>query len=126
MRSPIKTKRRSDFQVYRRRKKALRTRLENALREETGRRAKKAAREEAARALEQLKPCEAGVQTQLSLEDIDYMEERSCEVRVVHENVLTQDFLKSDSAKTSDAIKFYTASHRTLASWLFSILYQLL
>lgn len=108
VRSPIKRKRRSDFQVYRRRKKALRTRLENALREETARRAKEAAREEAARALEQLKPCEAGVQTQLSLEDIDYMEERSCEVRVVHENVLTQDFLKSDSAKASDAVKFYT------------------
>ena len=39
---------------------------------------------------------------------ISYIEERSCEVRVVHENILTQDFLKSDEPKASDVIKFYT------------------
>ena len=36
------------------------------------------------------------------------MEEKACEVSVVHENILTQDFLKSDEPKASDAVKFYT------------------
>ena len=41
----------------------------------------------------------------MTLEDIGYMEERSCKVRVVHVNVLT---IKCGSAKAYDAIKFYT------------------
>ena len=51
---------------------------------------------------------EIGVQTQLSLEDIRHMEERACEERVVHKNILTQDFLKSDEPRASDVIMFYT------------------
>ena len=39
---------------------------------------------------------EVRVQTDLSLKDVKYMEERSCEVKVACENVLTEDFLKSD------------------------------
>jgi len=47
-------------------------------------------------------------QTDLSAEEVGYMEERACEVRVVRESVLTQDFLESDSSKVPDVIKFYT------------------
>ena len=47
---------------------------------------------------------DTGVQTELSLEDIRYMEEKPCEVKVVCENVLTDDLLKSNK----DAVKFYT------------------
>ena len=89
-----------------------RRRLENALKEEAR---KKAAKEAKAKQmiLDQQIPVtgeitEAGVQTQLSLEDIRYMEEKACEVRVVHKNILTQDFLKSDEPRASDVIKYYT------------------
>ena len=51
---------------------------------------------------------EAGVQTQLSLEDIVYLEEKSCDVRIVHDTILTQDILQSDGPKAAGAIKFYT------------------
>ena len=51
---------------------------------------------------------EAGVQIQLSLEDVGYVEERVCELRIIRDNILTQCFLKSDEPKTSDAVKFYT------------------
>ena len=47
-------------------------------------------------------------QTELSVMDIGYMEERSREVRVVCESVLTREFLESSSSKVPDVIKFYT------------------
>jgi len=47
-------------------------------------------------------------QTDLSAEEVAYMEKRACEVRVVQENVLTRDFLESGSSKVPDVIRFYT------------------
>lgn len=52
--------------------------------------------------------CCTSTQTDLAVQDIEYLEERSCEVRVVRENVLTQDFLKSGNDKVADVVKFYT------------------
>ena len=79
--TPLKSKRR-DFQAYSRRKKDFR-RLENALKEEVRRKAAKKAKE-AEKSEQPAKDqpvrvgekSEAGVQTQLSLEDIGYMEEK--------------------------------------------------
>lgn len=47
-------------------------------------------------------------QTDLSAEEVECMEKRAREVRVVRESVLTQDFLESGSSKVPDVIKFYT------------------
>ena len=69
---------------------------------------------------------EAGVQTQLSLEDIAYLEEKSCDVRIVHDTILTQDFLQSDGPKAAAAIKFILAFLHMPASWLCLALYQLI
>ena len=69
---------------------------------------------------------EAGVQTQLSLEDIAYLEKNSCDVRIVHNTFLTQDFLQSDDSKAAAAIKFILAFLHIPASWLCLALYQLI
>ena len=83
--------------------------MEEAVRE-------KAAKEDAGRdkALVSVVECSrsnshcTATQTELSVMDIGYMEERSCEVRVVRESVLTREFLESISSKVPDVIKFYT------------------
>ena len=116
IRTPLKRKRRHDFEAFSRRKRMYRRRLENALKEEARKKAAKEANEEEKAKqiiLDHQVPVtgeitETGVQTQLSLEDIRHMEERACEVRVVHKDILTQDFLKSDEPRASDVIKFYT------------------
>ena len=89
-------------------------RKEKAAMEEAGR--EKAAKEDAGsdEALVSLVECSrsnshcTATQMELSVMDIGYMEERSCEVRVVCESVLTREFLESSSSKVPDVINFYT------------------
>ena len=114
--SPMKRKRVSDYQKYKRKK----SRVEVALREEARKEADKRRREEVMVATvedvaeeatgtgedrnndsEGLLTSETAVQTELSMEDIRYMERSSCEVKVVRENVLTETFLRCNG----DAIK---------------------
>ena len=123
--SPLKRQKKTDLQAYNRRKQANRVRVENALqqqarqeqaaRDRTTRkeaaREQAVAREEVAMAMMELSDSNShcvATQTNLSVGDIGYMEKRSCEVRVVHESVLTRDFLESSSSKVPDVIKFYT------------------
>lgn len=59
--------------------------------------------------MEETTTTEVCVQT---LQDIGYMEENSCEVSIVYENILTQDFIKSDEPKALEAVKFCTGLKR--------------
>ena len=107
-------KRRNNFKAYRRRKNVFKRRLENTMKEGARKKAAKklievAKEEQTAKEEGQvLGTSEAGVQTQLSLEDIAYLEEKSCDVKIVHDTILTQDFLQSDGPKAAAAVKFYT------------------
>ena len=127
--SPLKRQKMSDFNAYNRRKLANQARVENAIKQqarEEQTRKEKAAKAEAGSeraAMEDTARDEAVVsmvessrgssqsvatQTELSVLDIQYMETRACEVRVVRESVLTREFLGSGSSKVPDLIKFYT------------------
>ena len=119
--SPMKRKRASDYQKYKRKKLRV-GRVEVALREQARKEAEKIRREVIPETVgnmaeeatgtgqdsnsdsEGFLTSEAAVQTELSMEDIGYMERSSCEVKVVRENVLTETFLQCNG----DAIKFYT------------------
>ena len=119
----------SDFNAYNRRKLANQARVENAIkqqvREEQTRKGKaakaeavseRAAMEDTARDESVVSMVESSrgsyqsiaTQTELSVLDIEYMETRACEVRVVRESVLIREFLGSGSSKVPDLIKFYT------------------
>ena len=130
MSSPLKKMKKTDLEAFKRRKQASRARLENVLQQQARQEQEgkeKAAMEEAVReiaakedagrdeALVSVVECSrsnshcTATQTELSVMDIGYiMEERSCEVRIVCESVLTREFLESSSSKVPDVIKFYT------------------
>ena len=123
--SPLKRRKQADLHAYHRRKQANRARVESAMRQKAREEqaSQNAAREEAA--MEQAARADAelgtntmevsgssslsvATQTNLSTEDVEYMEKKACEVTVVRETVLTRDFMESGCSKVPDVIKFYT------------------
>jgi hypothetical protein len=104
--SPLKRQKEADLHAYHRRKQANRARLETALRQEEEQARGNAGRKKASIEQEAREDTEQGTmamessgssslsvatQTDLSAEEVGYMEKRAREVRVVQENVLTRD-----------------------------------
>ncbi len=123
--SPLKRKKKTELEAYNRRKQANPTRLENVLQEEQRKEQaakNKAAEEAAARALVEFQTSVAvmdfesrvAVQTDLSGEDVQIVEE-NLHVRWLQlMRMLTQGLLESDNSKVPDVI---TASHHILVSF---------
>ena len=104
--SPLKRRKEADLHAYHRRKQANRARLETALRQEEEQAHGNAGRKKASIEQEAREDTEQGTmamessgssslsvatQTDLSAEEVGYMEKRAREVRVVQENVWTRD-----------------------------------
>ena len=112
MSSPLKKKKKSDLEAFKRRKQTSRARLKNVLQQQARQEQERKERQQwknqlGRKQLRKMQHCTA-TQMELSVMDIGYMEERSCEVRSVRESVLTREFLESSSSKVPDMIKFYT------------------
>ena len=122
--SSLKRRKYADLHAYHRRKQANRARVESAMRQKPREEqaSENAAREEAA--MEQAARADADLgtntmevsgssslsvakQTNLSTENVEYMEKKACEV-TVRETVLTRHFLESSCSNVPNVIKFYT------------------